>query len=454
MFVARVNMTLLTEVISGLAALAVGVALARSLGVEGRGAFAALFSAVALTYAISNLGVHQASIYLMGTRKLEDSVVAANGVLMLVMSGLIGGLLLIGGVLFFGDRLGAGGLPYWSFALAVPILSAYRLVRSLLQGANRIMAMNSVRLADVGFRGTSILALWLLGSLTITLAVFAWLTSLVIATALGAILLGTGYFRWRTLVQPKIAALREQVSFGAKGQGGILSQAVGHRVDLLLILAFLGTREVGLYVVAVFVSESIRVVGTSVGVVLTPRLTQMPGDRASELTGSVCRHTILVALAVSAAVAAAAPLLIPGLFGSRFEDSVTAVFWLLPGVVAFSGSRILASYFFAIGRPLMISYISIVAFVAMIALDLMLIPAFGIKGAAAASSLASVAALIFALNRYHSISGRPAIEAAVPRLSDVVFYLRLAEALLARIAALTVQARQALRSVGGHEGPR
>ena len=203
---------------------------------------------------------------------------------------------------------------------------------------------------------------------------------------------------------------------------------------MLFLLAFIGTRGVGIYAVAVAIIEGVRIISHSVSTTLTPRLTRLPGDRASELTASVCRHTMLVTFAASAAVATAAPLLIPRLFGSEFQDSVTVVYWLLPGVVAFGGSRILTSYFFAIGRPLMVSYVSIVAFVLVIALDLMLIPAFGTTGAAAASSVASIAALIFALNQYHSVSGRPAMEAAVPRLSDGVFYLSLAEALPPRLS--------------------
>ena len=130
----------------------------------------------------------------MGTKKLEDSAVVSNGVVMLILSGLIGGLAVIGGALLIGGRLASEGLPYWSFALAVPLISGYSLVRTLLQGANRIARMNLVRLADAGFRSIAILSLWFASSLTVSLAVAVSLTSLLAATSLGVVLLW-----WRLL---------------------------------------------------------------------------------------------------------------------------------------------------------------------------------------------------------------------------------------------------------------
>ena len=37
---------------------------------------------------------------------------------------------------------------------------------------------------------------------------------------------------------------------------------------------------------------------------------------------------------------------------TRFDDSVQALWWLLPGTVALTGSKVLTSYIFSQGRPL------------------------------------------------------------------------------------------------------
>ena len=63
-----------------------------------------------------------------------------------------------------------------------------------------------------------------------------------------------------------------------------------------------------------------------------------------------------------------------------------------------------------------------VALVVTLAADIALIPAFGVSGAAAASSIAYGVHFAGALFAYQRISGRPALDAVLPRLDDAQLY--------------------------------
>jgi O-antigen/teichoic acid export membrane protein len=66
--------------------------------------------------------------------------------------------------------------------------------------------------------------------------------------------------------------------------------------------------------------------------------------------------------------------------------------------------------------------ITAVALAVTLAADLVLIPAFGVNGAAAASSIAYFVHFCAALFAYRRISGRPALDAVLPRLGDAQLY--------------------------------
>jgi O-antigen/teichoic acid export membrane protein len=146
---------------------------------------------------------------------------------------------------------------------------------------------------------------------------------------------------------------------------------------------------------------------------------------------------LLVSLAAATGVGVLSPVLVKAIFGAEFGPSVTAVYWLLPGTVALAGTKIVASYIFSQGKPLINSYITIAVLAATVLFDLALIPAFGVAGAAAASSIAYSLSLVFSLAVYSRMSGRGVWEAVLVQGSDLQMYLDAARSLRARHALLS-----------------
>ena len=109
---------------------------------------------------------------------------------------------------------------------------------------------------------------------------------------------------------------------------------------------------------------------------------------------------------------------------------------LLPGAVALAGTKVLASYVFSRGRPLINGAIAAAALAVAVAIDVALIPVWEVKGAAVGATLGYVVSLVLTAIAYRRLSGGSLVAALVPRPSDIALYHSEARALASRLPFL------------------
>jgi O-antigen/teichoic acid export membrane protein len=431
-FFLNVNLVFLTYVANYLLAFAVGVLVTRALGPEGRGIYAVFLVTVSITQAVVGLGVNVSSIYHIGKKAFSLRDIVSNSQFVVLTSVVVSGLLVLVTALTFGPRLLEKDVPYWLFVFAVPLFVNFNILTAILQGGSRFLEMNLVVLARPLGMLVLVVVGMAVGGLSITSVLVFWLISSLATMLVGLALVGFRNLDLRTVLRPKWRILREQVRFGVQGQVGNLLQLLNYRLDSLLVLLFVNAAGVGFYAVGVAMTESVWFLANAVAVVLLPRLTGAPAEDAASLTPVVCRHTLWISLAGAVVLALLAPVLVEALFGAEFGPAVAPVFWLLPGTVAASGTKIVASYIFSQGKPLINSYITMATLAVTIALDLILIPQFEVAGAAAASSGAYTVSLLLSLWAYRRLSGQPVWEAVLVRPSDFRLYLEAVRTVRAR----------------------
>ena len=152
----------------------------------------------------------------------------------------------------------------------------FNLLIAFLQAQNRFLAMNAVTLASAGRSWSRSLVaararrrphdderLRLLGPSAAS-APSSW----------RCLLLGPRNLHLPTILWPRWPVLKAQVKFGVQGQAGNILQLLNYRLDKYIALAFVGTTGVGIYAIAVGVTESIWFISNAVAVVLVPRLTR------------------------------------------------------------------------------------------------------------------------------------------------------------------------------------
>jgi len=98
----------------------------------------------------------------------------------------------------------------------------------------------------------------------------------------------------------------------------------------------------------------------------------------------------VAALTVAAACTLAVLLsfLLAPVFGAEYQASFEPFLWLLPGVIAGAGARVLSNAIAASGHPEWNFYVSLIVVGTNILGNFILIPVFGLLGAAVATSIA------------------------------------------------------------------
>jgi O-antigen/teichoic acid export membrane protein len=186
--------------------------------------------------------------------------------------------------------------------------------------------------------------------------------------------------------EPERRGLQEYWSalrFGAPAGAGELVLLAMLRADVLLVAFFLPLRAVGLYAVATALAEVLWIVPDGVAQVVLPTTARQP---ASSKTPMLLRYTVAATVAAGALLVLGAVPLIDLVFGPAFRDAASAV-PLLAVASIFGGIwKIVGSEVVALGRSAPRLTSALGGLVAMVAVDLVAIPRFGIVGAALGSA--------------------------------------------------------------------
>jgi O-antigen/teichoic acid export membrane protein len=195
--------------------------------------------------------------------------------------------------------------------------------------------------------------------------------------------------KWRA----DAALLRRMITYGLKFHISVLAGAIIFRADLLVVNHFRGPSEAGVYSVATQFGMLLMLLPGVIATLLFPRVTAEQDPRG-ETTWFVTRQTALIML-VCCVVAIPGSFLLPLFYGSAFADATFLLLILLPGVYLVGLESVMVQHFSALGLPRTIPLYWVITLIVNLALVFALVPRFGARGAAIASTVSY--ALIFSL---------------------------------------------------------
>jgi O-antigen/teichoic acid export membrane protein len=190
-----------------------------------------------------------------------------------------------------------------------------------------------------------------------------------------------------------------------------------------------GPHALGLYSVAVTLSEALFYVPGVITLVQRPDLVRASREHAAELASRVLRRALVLAVVAGTALAVAAPFLCVTLFGEQFSGSVDELRVLALGAVGIVTLDLLSNAIIAQRRPLLASGADGAALVLTVVLNLLLIPRLAGLGAAIATTAAYTfggAVMVVIFLRVLDADWRK----LVPRPADVIWYWTKASAQL------------------------
>jgi O-antigen/teichoic acid export membrane protein len=331
-----------------------------------------------------------------------------------------------------GSRLRLLTLPAWVAALAIglalasdfPSISARTCAPFLLASASAGMSILSLAALRGAHRfssssaaqamgkwstaGLSVLA-FVVGASDRLLALGAAFAAGELVTLVVSVGLIVATQKGPTLGGTESISLRESLPFAANAAMSM----VYNRFDIVLVGALASASAAGLYGAASRSQDALYAIPTALAAVALPMISRAAREGGPATAGLLIRRFwklgLPVAVPVSAIVFLAAPWLLPSVLGSDYSGAVTPLrilVWFLP--LAVIQAPILAGLA-GIGEGKLTTVIFLSALISVLALQLVLTPAFGATGGAIASLgrdlVATPLALLLAYR--HGLTGRP-----------------------------------------------
>ena len=166
---------------------------------------------------------------------------------------------------------------------------------------------------------------------------------------------------------------------------------------MFIVNYFLGPAGAGLYSVSVRLAELLWYLPNAVGFAIFPKVAATGADKMNAFTPRVFRMTLGLTVLGALGLALLGKPIIQLVYSSVFESAYVPMLVLLPGVVLLGGAKVLTNEMAGRGYPLYNSVNTSLTLMVTVLLDWVLIPRFGIIGAALASTIAYITMFVMTI---------------------------------------------------------
>jgi len=404
----KVLETFSTRVLLIVFSLATSIIVARSLGPEGRGLYALAMTIGILGVQFANLGLHSSNTYYVARHPGLLSPLMGNS---LLISFSMGGLcaVVVGLVFHTFPEIAPIQGPILYIAIAwIPFGLAYLLNQNLILG---IQEMRSYNKLDIYNKAISII-------LIITVILSGWISpgSLFATSFLALVICLIWSFNIlnKHITRPihiSKSLFRKYLPYGIKAYLGSLVGFLLLRVDILMIDQMLGKKKVGLYDIAVSMSDMIYLFPMVVSTILFPKLSGISDIQQKwKLSKNTGTAMLIIMTVICIGVAILAQPLIHLLYGKPFIECVPAFIFLIVCKFLMAANSIFSIFISSIYVPWTTVPFNFSVLGVNIILNLYWIEQYGIVGAALSSIVCFLLLLVFHFyyTRKYLRSGLPA----------------------------------------------
>jgi O-antigen/teichoic acid export membrane protein len=374
------------------------ISIAQLIGADGAGQFFLVLSVGTIATVFADLGLSQAALRFVAVGSSQQNWSAVKGMyqqslsLTLVASGIVSGLTYIAAPWIAEGLFAKPDLtvPLQWMTLSILPIALLWLHTNLLQGLQQILAFSCLQVPGLGFSMLAILGLYgFSGVPGVLRAIFAY-----VAAAIGMMLVSLylwstaalqikgilGKFQRQTLLQTSIPILWVKIA----------NIVVSKTSTTLMLGVFLTNHEVGVYGMAFRTAALTTFFLGTVSNVAAPKFAALYGANALTELKTVAHHSAKLTLIVGG------PLLIPlmvcpGLilrwFGSDFSEGALALMILAAGQLINAATGAVEPLLIMSGHEKYVRNNTLASALCNLLLNLLLIPLWGINGAAVADSL-------------------------------------------------------------------
>jgi len=381
-----------------------GVLIARLLGPAGKGEIYLMTQLISLIILLMSLGFSSSYIYHIKSNKISSSVALSHALILCIFIGVILYLNYLSGYflvkLLTLDSLSDSRISVMMALIGMGLIAT--LFTSILQSQDEGVAKYSIYsiFADIfyasGLTWFVLVMNWGVNGVLLALGAQVTVRVLLVGKAIYSLADLSASFNFTnitgTLFKYGIVAFIANVAMTSL-----------FRLDIFVINRFLDANAIGLYSVAVNLGELMLLIPSAIGVALFPYLTSLSNNERAEKICFVTRMGIFLGIFCALIFGLFGQFVINLLFGLEFSSSYASLLILLPGLIALSTVFGFTNYYSSIGRPSVNAIAFSLSALANLGLNVWLVPAYGVAGAAASSTFVYVITMIGYVIHFNSI---------------------------------------------------
>ena len=389
-----------------------GILIARVLGPVGRGEYAAVILWPNLFAMISLFGSNIAISRAAARRHEIDSITRSAGLLGLITS-FLGAIVCYFAIPWLMPAAEARLINIARmFVLFIPLNHISLNLMAVNQGAGDFGKFNLARAVLNPIYMSGLIALWLLGFANVQWFAIALLAAN-FAAVIFQIALAFKNNQFFGRFHSPVNLLNQSVHFGLAA----VSVPLYAHIDKVILLWLLGAENLGIYVVALTVSDVINSVTNATGMITFTVAAQARHGERFDKVAKAFRMSLLLWIVLGGILAIVIPWVLPMVYGNDFRSAIGIAQLLMIGQ-AFSGlSRLLEQAMRGQGKAFVGLEGRAAGFVVMAALGVIMAKYYGLPGICTAFIIAQLSCLAVIIHRTNC-HYRTSPYAYVPRVTD------------------------------------
>lgn len=293
---------------------------------------------------------------------------------------------------------GVSTLLVFGSMASVGLLSLVQICLGLFQAEDRIgpyslvSALQSLALAAFGVGALSLLSVGILG------LVWGRAVAALIVVITGAVLLR----RRLSASALDFALMRSALVFSAPLVVHQYSALALNAADRIIIDRLLGVEAVGVYAMAYAVGSAFSVLTSTTSLVVSPRYFRVAADSPAQARW-LYEMAVSFLSATGLLTAMVLPIVFRYAFPGKFGEASDLLIWIIGGYMAHAGFSVLSMVALERGATKILASVTVVAALGNIGMNLILIPLWGVSGAAISTLFAFICEMVivaFALRRW------------------------------------------------------
>lgn len=417
--------TFATRILITVVNIPISIMVARTLGVDGQGVYAAAVAFPNLWSALWLFGLDAAHTWSLASGRTSLGRVLGNTIIWLIIISALAVPTYLLAARFLDAEKVRLLLPVLGItALVVPLVIGRYLLLACFLGLRRIDQYNILSVVSQVLLLAILVVVLLIGNGGTRGAVWAYFCSLVILAIL-AIVWVMKQKPADDPVRPDTGLMKSSLSYGIRGYGTVICGQITYRFDQLLVPHFVGMTQQGYYSIAVLLAEKLAHITNTIQLVLFPTVSASSHEEANKITPAACRHALFwVGLAAVGLYLIRYPLIrIP--YGTEFLEAAKPFSYLLIGVFLLTFSKVLTVDLSGRNRRFPSTVAMGIAMVVNLTLNFIWIPKHGMLGAAWSSAVSYGVQSFVMILFFLKISGVPFSKLVIPERGDVELYRRI-----------------------------